>query len=238
MSCLKCTYIARRIHERLPRQVPFEDLVHAGVIGLMEAVRSLRSRAKSVPLQVLCEVPYSRRHTRQPARSGLGIAPRSATKGGRWKRPFRNLSKRLGRQPEEEEIAAELGISSEDLYALVRSCSTAPSWWASRWVRCIDQFREAGPHRVRAQVATRTPSSSACGRRPKRGWRKAIGTLSEKEQMVISLYYKEELTMKEIAAVMQLGESSDLAAPYPGAAETCARRCRTEALDQRHIDLS
>jgi RNA polymerase sigma factor for flagellar operon FliA len=35
----------------------------------------------------------------------------------------------------------------------------------------------------------------------------AIATLSEKEQMVISLYYKEELTMKEIAAVMQLGES-------------------------------
>jgi RNA polymerase sigma factor FliA len=34
-----------------------------------------------------------------------------------------------------------------------------------------------------------------------------IGTLSEKEQMVISLYYKEELTMKEIAAVMHLGES-------------------------------
>jgi RNA polymerase sigma factor for flagellar operon FliA len=36
---------------------------------------------------------------------------------------------------------------------------------------------------------------------------KAIATLSEKEQMVISLYYKEELTMKEIAEVMQLGES-------------------------------
>jgi len=37
--------------------------------------------------------------------------------------------------------------------------------------------------------------------------REAIATLSEKEQMVISLYYKEELTMKEIAEVMQLGES-------------------------------
>ena len=36
---------------------------------------------------------------------------------------------------------------------------------------------------------------------------RAISTLTEKEQMVVSLYYKEELTMKEIAAVMQLGES-------------------------------
>ncbi len=43
-------YIARRIHERLPQQVPFEDLVHAGVIGLIEAVRSFDA-SKSVPFK-------------------------------------------------------------------------------------------------------------------------------------------------------------------------------------------
>jgi RNA polymerase sigma factor for flagellar operon FliA len=43
-------YIARRIHERLPQQVPLEDLVHAGVIGLIEAVRSY-DPSKGAPLK-------------------------------------------------------------------------------------------------------------------------------------------------------------------------------------------
>src|SRR5271165_4603434 len=102
-------YIARRIHERLPQQVPFEDLVHAGVIGLIEAVRSF-DPSKSVPLKSyakfrirgaildsLRELDWGSRHLRH--------------KGRQVEEAISKLSKKLGRQPEEEEIAAEMGIS-------------------------------------------------------------------------------------------------------------------------------
>ena len=53
-------YIASRIRERLPQHVELEDLVNAGVVGLIEASRSFDS-TKNVAVQDICEVPYSRR---------------------------------------------------------------------------------------------------------------------------------------------------------------------------------
>ena len=70
-------YIARRIHERLPRHVPLEDLVHAGVVGLIDALHKF-DRGQACAVRVLRQVPHPRRHSGQPARNGLESARSAA----------------------------------------------------------------------------------------------------------------------------------------------------------------
>lgn len=195
-------YIARRIHERLPRQVPFDDLVHAGVIGLMEAIRSYDA-TKLVPFK-----SYAKFRIRGAILDSLraldwGSRP-LRHKGRQLEEAISNLSKRLGRQPEEEEIAAELGISSDELYALAGRVDGAIL--VGQQVGSV--YDRAEKHDLIESAPSRdeNPFELCVRTEAKERLAKAIGTLTEKEQMVISLYYKEELTMKEIAAVMQLGE--------------------------------
>jgi RNA polymerase sigma factor FliA len=196
-------YIARRIYERLPQHVPFEDLVHAGVIGLIEAIRSY-DRKKSVPLRAFAKFRIRGAILDSLRELDWGSRP-LRRKGRRMDEAIATLSMRLGRQPEEEEIAAELGITVDELHetavrldGLVLIGQEVKSTFDKSEKQDLIESapsREEGPddlcfrQEIRDQLA------------------QAIGTLSEKEQMVISLYYKEELTMKEIATVLQLAES-------------------------------
>jgi RNA polymerase sigma factor for flagellar operon FliA len=196
-------YIARRIHERLPQQVPFEDLVHAGVIGLIEAVGGYDA-SKSVPFK-----PYAKFRIRGAILDSLRELDWGSRglrhKGRQIEEAISKLSKQLGRQPEEEEIAAELGISIDELYQLTHKIDGAilvGQQVNSTYDRSEKQdLIESAPSR------DENPFEQCMRTEVKEKLAEAIATLSEKEQMVISLYYKEELTMKEIAAVMQLGES-------------------------------
>jgi len=196
-------YIARRIHERLPQQVPFEDLVHAGVIGLIEAVGSY-DPSKSVPLK-----SYTKFRVRGAILDSIREldwgSRRLRHKGRKMEEVVSNLSKKLNRQPEEQEIAAEMGISMDELYSIALRIDGA--------ILVGQQVTSAYDRSGKTDLIESAPSHDEnpfefCMRTEvKEQLAKVIETLSEKEQMVISLYYKEELTMKEIAAVLQVGES-------------------------------
>lgn len=196
-------YIARRVFERLPQHVPFEDLVHAGVIGLIEAIRSY-DPTKSVPLKSfakfrirgaiidsLRELDWGSRPLRQKARNIEDAISR--------------LAAQHGRQPDEEEIAAELGLTLQALHDTAVRVDG---------LRLVGQEVNAAYDRSEKQDLIETAPSKDKGpdelylrTEVKDQLAEAISTLGEREQMVISLYYKEELTMKEIAAVLQIGES-------------------------------
>ena len=78
-------YIARRIHERLPQHVPFDDLLHAGIVGLIDAMHKF-DRQQECALRLVRQVPHSRGDPRQPARHGLEPArpaPQGAPPGSR-----------------------------------------------------------------------------------------------------------------------------------------------------------
>ena len=110
-------YLARRIHDRLPAQVPLEDLIHAGVIGLIDAVDKfdpgkrvqLKSYAKfrirGAIVDSLREMDWSPRRLRREAR--------------RIEEAHRDLKLRLGRVAGEPELAAELGMSLAELQHLL-----------------------------------------------------------------------------------------------------------------------
>src|ERR1700741_3913296 len=99
-------FIARRIHERLPRHVPFEDLVHAGVLGLIDALHKFdhtkhvqfgsyaKFRIRGAILDSLREMDWSPRDLRRKSR--------------RVEEAHAKLRAALGRNPSEPELAAEL----------------------------------------------------------------------------------------------------------------------------------
>lgn len=196
-------YIARQIHERLPKQVPLEDLVHAGVIGLIGAVRSY-DPTKLVPLK-----SYAKFRIRGAILDSLRELDWGSRllrhKGRQIEEAISKLAKNLGRQPECDEIAAELGISIDEVYAIARRVDGAIL--VSQHVTSIYDRSEKQDLIESAPSRDENPFELCVRTEVKEKLATVIGALSEKEQMVISLYYREELTMKEIAAVMQLGES-------------------------------
>src|SRR5580693_5845680 len=109
-------YIARRIFERLPQHVVFEDLVHAGVVGLIEAVRSY-DVSKSVPFNAFAKFRIRGAILDSLRELDWGSRP-LRLKGRQLEEAISTLSKKLGRQPEGQEIAAELGITMDELHAI------------------------------------------------------------------------------------------------------------------------
>src|SRR5277367_2209841 len=110
-------YIARRIHERLPRHVPFEDLVHAGVLGLIDALNKF-DQSKHVQFS-----SYSKFRIRGAILDSLrelDWSPRELRRKGRLvDTTYSDLSGKLGRAPTENEIAKALGLRLDELQSLL-----------------------------------------------------------------------------------------------------------------------
>ncbi|MFY9644332.1 MAG: FliA/WhiG family RNA polymerase sigma factor [Terriglobales bacterium] len=196
-------YIARRVHERLPQQVPFEDLVHAGVIGLIEAVSGF-DPTKSVPFK-----SYAKFRIRGAILDNIREldwgSRRLRHKGRQIEDAISKLSKQLGRQPEEDEIATELDISIEELYDTAHQIDGAIL--VGQEVRSTHDGADKQDLIESAPSRGENPFDLCLRTEVREKLAKVIAGLGQKEQMVVSLYYKEELTMKEIAAVMEVGES-------------------------------
>lgn len=192
-------YIAIRIRDRLPRHVQLEDLVSAGVVGLLEASRCFdsskniqfktfaRFRIRGAIFDSLREMDWGSRLLRRRARE---IADATA-----------RLELRLGRKPAETEIAAELGTDLEHLHKTVAQLDSLQ----------ITGQRVASPDAGGGMVdliesAPNLDDPDAfeiyLNGEMHEHLEKAIAKLSEREQLILSLYYREELTMKEIAEVV------------------------------------
>jgi RNA polymerase sigma factor for flagellar operon FliA len=196
-------YIARRIFERLPQHVVFEDLVHAGVVGLIEAVRSYDA-SKSVPFNAFAKFRIRGAILDSLRELDWGSRP-LRRKGRRMEEAIATLSAKLGRQPEEDEIAVEMGVSIEKLHEIALRLDGLNL--VGQQVNSL--FDSSGTQDLIESAPSRdeNPYDLCLRTEIKERLAEAIGTLSEKEQLVVSLYYREELTMKEIAKVVQLGES-------------------------------
>jgi len=197
-------YLARRIHERLPQHVEFEDLVHAGVLGLIEAVgkynphknASLKSfaafRIRGAILDSLRAQDWGSRPLRR--------------KGREVSESISRLANQLGRQPTEEEIATDLKIEVSELHKLLRRLDGLHIVGQTS----SSKFDDSEPQDLIANTPASEDESpfELCLQSERNDYlTQAIGTLSPKEQMVISLYYREELTMREVAEAMDLAES-------------------------------
>ena len=196
-------YIASRVLARLPQHVDLEDLVHAGVIGLLEAYRSFdhtknaqfktfaKFRIKGAILDSLRALDWGSRGIRRKARE---IA--DATQ---------KLEGTLGRYPVKEEIAAEMGISLRELNEVqteLNSLQIVGQETASSFEgEASRDLIESAPGNWD------NPFETYCKTETRQHLVDAISQLSEREQLILSLYYREELTMKEVAEIVGLAVS-------------------------------
>lgn len=195
-------YIARRIHDRLPRQVLLDDLVHAGILGLMDAVRKYdpsknvqlkhyaEFRIRGAILDSLRQIDWSPRTLRRQAR--------------RLEQAILDCKARLGRDPSEPEIAAELNVTLESLQHLLGDLRGLDIGSLQS-----DAHDGGGEEMVqpRAGAQEEDPFRQTLHTEMAHLLEKAIGELPEREREVLALYHFEELTMKEVGAVLKIGES-------------------------------
>ena len=197
-------FIARGIHKRLPTLVPFEDLVHSGVLGLLEATQKYdptknvkfktfaKCRIRGAILDSLRELDRASRRLRAKSQKVNGASER--------------LSLRFGRQPTEAEMAREIGL---DLAALRKLTSTLRGLdWVDRQVA---SGRDRTETRDLIESAPAKPEESPlalCLRSEMRQHlTQAMSNLSPREKRILSLYYVEQLTMQEIAAILGVKSS-------------------------------
>jgi RNA polymerase sigma factor for flagellar operon FliA len=196
-------YLARRIHNRLPPQVPLEDLIHAGVIGLIDAVDKfdpgkrvqLKSYAKfrirGAIVDSLRKMDWSPRRLRREAR--------------RIEDAHRDLKLRLGRVAAEPELALELRMSLAELQHLLGELHGLDL--GSLQTESTDSKSEEDVLNHRPGGVDKDPFVQCLHGEMRSLVASALERLDEKEKRVVTLYYLEELTMREVGGMLGVGES-------------------------------
>ena len=195
-------YIARRIHDRLPPHVPFEDLVHAGILGLIDAIDKYdatrnvqlksyaRFRIRGAILDSLRRMDWSPRALRRQAR--------------RIEDAQRELAAALGHSPNEAEIAAHLGMPLQEYQQLLGELRGLDL--GSLYVGGSEEAPET-PHPSLTTKEEEDPFEQCLRSELRTLLAGAIDELDERERHVLGLYYLEELTMKEVGVILDIGES-------------------------------
>ncbi len=196
-------YIARRIHDRLPMQIPLEDLVHAGVLGLIDAVDKF-DRTRDVQLK-----SYAKFRIRGAILDSLRAtdwSPRRLRKQARLlEETSRTLSSELGRAASEPEIAARLGMDLPQFQQLLADLHGLDM--GSLQAEHGEELDQAAECTYQPNGRDQNPFFQCLQSELKSFLAQALGSLEEKERQVMALYYLEELTMKEVGAVLGIGES-------------------------------
>lgn len=193
-------FIARRIHRRLPPHVPLDDLIQAGTLGLIDAVRKFNP-TKHVRLQ-----SYAKFRIRGAILDGLremDWGPRHLRgQGRRVEAARRALLLRLRRAPTEEDLAKEMNMSIEKFQCLESALHGLGL--------CALDSKTLGTQ-MAGQCFSATPELdpfSMCLRNEMRFHiRRAQDSLNKNERLVIRLYYVKELTMEEVGRALGVGES-------------------------------
>ncbi len=194
--------IAERIHRRLPPGMDLESLVQAGVMGLLEALDRYdpsrgvfqtyaRYRIQGEIMEYLRSLDWVSRSIRSWGRKAAAARSR--------------LTGRLGREASAEEMAAELGVSLKQYYrvdqklneAMLLSLDDLSLASEEEWRKTQEEF---------CQNPFQDPLTCLESKDLIEKLTTAIEELSERERLIVTLYYHEELTLREIGEILNLTE--------------------------------
>ena len=195
--------IAHHLKGRLPDSVMVDDLIQSGMIGLFEASRNY-DQTKGAAFETYAGIRI-RGAMLDEVRKGDWV-PRSVHRNGRRiSAAIQAIESRLGRDASDHEVAAEMGIELDEYYGLLKDsqCARLFSFEEVLNGQENDGYTEmefSGPkdntpdHRIeKVQLHENIVD--------------AIKSLPDREQLVLSLYYDEELNLKEIGEVLGVSES-------------------------------
>lgn len=195
-------YNGERIWARLPEGVELDDLISAGVFGLMDAIDAF-DLSRGVKFETYC-VPRIRGAMLDELRTMDWVPRLVRSKASKLNEAMKTIEARLGRQPNEHELAAELQISVPELEKMILDANAVnlislnKKWYETdsyKDVREIDILEDK-----KGEDPTRRIQKNDLMRLVTKG-------LNRNERLIIILYYYEELTMKEIGQTLDLSES-------------------------------
>ena len=195
-------YLARRIHERLPQHVDLDDLISAGVIGLIDAFSKFDHSKK---VQFKSYAQFRIRGAILDSLRTLDWSPRELRRKGRAvEEAIRSATQRLGRAPSEQEIALAMELSLVDYQHLLGDLKGLEIGSLH-----MERTEDSGDEELAyiPGAPEDDPLFRCLKGEMKQRLADAIDELPEKERLVLTLYYYEELTMKEIGLTLGVVES-------------------------------
>ncbi|MGE4234010.1 MAG: sigma-70 family RNA polymerase sigma factor [Bacteriovoracia bacterium] len=197
-------YIAQKIAARLPANIDIDDLISAGVIGLMDAIEKYDS-SRDNKFKTYAE--FRIRGAILDELRAQDWVPRSVREKAKMlEKAYAKIEQELGRQATDEEVCAYLKISHEEYHELlneVRSIALL-SYEDLHTYAKGDKRNDVG---IAGSGKMQTPFSELSVARLKQMISRAIEDLPEKQRLVLSLYYYEDLNLKEIGKVLDVTES-------------------------------
>jgi RNA polymerase sigma factor for flagellar operon FliA len=195
-------YNGERIWSRLPDGVELDDLISAGVFGLMDAINAFDLN-RGVKFETYC-VPRIRGAMLDELRTMDWVPRLVRSKASKLNEAVKALEAKLGRCPNESELAQQMGMSQAELDKMITDANAVnlislnKKWYETdsyKDVREIDILEDK-----KGEDPTKRIQKSDLMRLVTKG-------LNRNERLIIILYYYEELTMKEIGATLDLSES-------------------------------
>jgi RNA polymerase sigma factor for flagellar operon FliA len=190
--------IALHLMARLPASVQLDDLMQAGMIGLLEAAQRYSSD-KGATFETYAGIRI-RGAMVDEIRKGDWV-PRSVHRNSRRiAKAIKAVEDRLGREAHDSEVAEELGLDLDEYYSSLSDANSGRLF-------SLDELNESGELPIEETEDSDNPLDGLASDNFRKSLATAIGDLPEREKLVLSLYYQEELNLKEIGAVLGVSES-------------------------------
>ncbi|HEX8910861.1 MAG TPA: FliA/WhiG family RNA polymerase sigma factor [Humisphaera sp.] len=195
-------YNAERVHVKLPGEVELDDLMSAGIFGLMDAIAAF-DMDRGVKFETYC-APRIRGAILDELRSMDWVPRLVRSRSAKVEAANKSLETQLGRAPTKEEVAARLQVPMAEYEKMAKDASTVGvvslnrKWYETdgnkdvREIDVLEDKRGANPVREMARKDLKDLITKG---------------LSRAERLIIILYYFEEMTMKEIGMTLDLSES-------------------------------
>ncbi|PWY56367.1 RNA polymerase sigma factor FliA [Legionella qingyii] len=191
--------IAHHLLGRLPQSVQLDDLIQAGMLGLLEATRHYDS-SKGASFETYAGIRI-RGYMLDEVRRNDWV-PRSVYRNARMiSEAVKIVEHRLGREAKDSEIAAELGISLNEYHEMLQD-SVSSHLYGFEDLGVTDDALQ-----VEDGYASTEPHVNVFHNDLMRRLSEVIRGLPHKERMVLSLYYEQDLNLKEIGEVIGVSES-------------------------------
>ncbi|MFA7495968.1 MAG: RNA polymerase sigma factor FliA [Acidithiobacillus sp.] len=191
--------IAQRLRAKLPAHIDVADLVQAGMLGLMDAIASQGNTAGDA------FVTYASMRIRgsilDELRNQDWLPRRARAKEQSIRKAINHLEQRLGRPPDEDEIAAELGWDLKTYQSALQDTAGQ-----ILYLEDLSADNDSFIGRYLCDGAADIQSVLASAQFT-RDLQSGIRYLPEREQLVLALYYQDDLTLKEIGSVLEVSES-------------------------------
>ncbi len=195
-------YNAERIWSRLPDGGDLDDLISAGVFGLMDAIDAF-DLERGVKFETYC-VPRIRGAMLDELRTMDWVPRLVRSKASKMEEARKSLEAALGRPPRPEEMAEKLGVTLEEYNKMVGDATAVSQVSLNKKWYETDSYKDVREIDILEDKKAEDPTHRLQNRDL---MRLVTRGLNRNERLIVILYYYEEMTMKEIGATLNLSES-------------------------------